>query len=87
MKCKSSDSTGLLLTVVYWVVFAVDCVQNCEPAFSQTHSTFYSILPPATATADSAIGLEQLSANGQIFDGAQMVVRLSQLKFCQAFIL
>ena len=32
----------------------------------------YGILPPTTAIADYAIGLDKLSANEQFFDDAQM---------------
>ena len=38
----------------------------------------YDILPPTTAIADYAIGLEKLSANEQFIDDAQMAVSLQQ---------
>ena len=39
----------------------------------------YGILPPTTAVIDFTTGLEQLSANGQLFIGVQMAVSLSQV--------
>ena len=36
----------------------------------------YDILPPSTAIADYAIGLEKLSANEQFFHDAQTAVSL-----------
>ena len=36
----------------------------------------YGILTPTSAIADYAIGLERLSANGQLFDDAQTAVSL-----------
>ena len=41
-----------------------------------TTSKLYDILPPSTAIADYATGLEKLSANEQLFDDAQTGVRL-----------
>ena len=38
----------------------------------QTPSSVYNLLPPTTAIIDYAIGLEKLSANGQVFVGTQM---------------
>ena len=36
----------------------------------------YDVLPPTSATADYAIGLEKLSANELFFDDAQKAARL-----------
>ena len=36
----------------------------------------YDILPPASAIFDYAIGIEELSANGQFFSDAQTAVSL-----------
>ena len=36
----------------------------------------YNSLPPTTVITDYAIGLEKLSANGKVFEGAQMAGRL-----------
>ena len=38
----------------------------------------YDIPPPITAVSDYALGLKQLTANGQVFVGTQMAGRLEQ---------
>ena len=43
---------------------------------SELQALVYDILPPTSAIIDYAIGLQQLSANGQLLDGAQMAVSL-----------
>ena len=42
------------------------------PLWTQLQALVYSILPPATAIVDYAIGLEKLSACEQFFDDAQI---------------
>ena len=45
---------------------------------AKLQSLVYDILPPTTAIADYAIGLEKLSANEQCFDDAQTALSLQQ---------
>ena len=46
--------------------------------FTKLQALVYDILPPTTAIADYAIGLEKLSANEEFFDDAQMAASLQQ---------
>ena len=47
-----------------------------HPCHTPIRAVVYDILPPTTAIADYAIGLEKLSANEQFFNDAQTAVSL-----------
>ena len=50
----------------------------CDLMWATLHALVYDLLPSTTAVFSYAVGPRKLSANEQLFDGAQLVVSLLQ---------